>query len=128
MVQRFDLQVRFLGFQPQETLAIMYRLASAFVFPSLYEGFGLPVLEAMASGTPVLSVDRGGVAERVAESGAGATYPFNDPAGLAARAIALLGEDLSALGKKGRAFAEARHSWDAAFTAIFDAYRRVLGR
>ncbi len=47
--------VRFLGFVPDQTLAILYRLASVFVFPSLYEGFGLPPLEAMASGTPVVT-------------------------------------------------------------------------
>jgi glycosyltransferase involved in cell wall biosynthesis len=47
--------VRFLGYQPDDTLAILYRLASLFVFPSLYEGFGLPPLEAMASGTPVVT-------------------------------------------------------------------------
>jgi glycosyltransferase involved in cell wall biosynthesis len=47
--------VRFLGFLPDETLAVLYRLAAVFVFPSLYEGFGLPPLEAMASGTPVVT-------------------------------------------------------------------------
>jgi glycosyltransferase involved in cell wall biosynthesis len=47
--------VRFLGYLPDDTLAILYRLASVFVFPSLYEGFGLPPIEAMASGTPVVT-------------------------------------------------------------------------
>jgi glycosyltransferase involved in cell wall biosynthesis len=47
--------VRFLGYLPDEMLAILYRLAAVFVFPSLYEGFGLPPLEAMASGTPVVT-------------------------------------------------------------------------
>jgi glycosyltransferase involved in cell wall biosynthesis len=47
--------VRFLGYLPDETLAVLYRLAAVFVFPSLYEGFGLPPLEAMASGTPVVT-------------------------------------------------------------------------
>ena len=47
--------VRFLGYLPDETLAILYRLAAVFVFPSLYEGFGLPPLEAMASGAPVVT-------------------------------------------------------------------------
>jgi hypothetical protein len=47
--------VRFLGYIPDETLAVLYRSAEVFVFPSLYEGFGLPPLEAMASGTPVVT-------------------------------------------------------------------------
>jgi glycosyltransferase involved in cell wall biosynthesis len=48
-------QVRFLGFLSDEMLAALYRLAAVFVFPSLYEGFGLPPLEAMAAGTPVVT-------------------------------------------------------------------------
>jgi glycosyltransferase involved in cell wall biosynthesis len=47
--------VRFLGYLRDDTLTVLYRLASVFVFPSLYEGFGLPPLEAMASGTPVVT-------------------------------------------------------------------------
>jgi glycosyltransferase involved in cell wall biosynthesis len=47
--------VRFLGFVPFDTLQVFYSAASAFVFPSLYEGFGLPPLEAMATGTPVVT-------------------------------------------------------------------------
>ena len=52
---RMQNSVRFLGFIPLETLKIFYSAASAFVFPSLYEGFGLPPLEAMASGIPVVT-------------------------------------------------------------------------
>jgi len=51
---RVEAAVRFLGFVPIETLRAFYQLACAFVFPSLYEGFGLPPLEAMACGTPVV--------------------------------------------------------------------------
>jgi glycosyltransferase involved in cell wall biosynthesis len=51
---RVESSVRFLGFVPIETLRSFYQAASAFVFPSLYEGFGLPPLEAMACGTPVV--------------------------------------------------------------------------
>jgi glycosyltransferase involved in cell wall biosynthesis len=47
--------VRFLGFVPIEVLRIFYDSAKIFVFPSLYEGFGLPPLEAMAHGTPVVT-------------------------------------------------------------------------
>ena len=47
--------VRFLGYLPDETLAVLYRLAVVFVFPSLSEGFGLPPIEAMACGAPVVT-------------------------------------------------------------------------
>lgn len=52
---RVEKLVRFLGFVPTGTLRVFFESASAFVFPSLYEGFGLPPLEAMASGTPVVT-------------------------------------------------------------------------
>jgi glycosyltransferase involved in cell wall biosynthesis len=51
---RVEHCVRFLGFVPFDTLRAFYELAQGFLFPSLYEGFGLPPLEAMAAGTPVL--------------------------------------------------------------------------
>jgi glycosyltransferase involved in cell wall biosynthesis len=52
---RMQNAVRFLGFVPFDTLRIFYEAAAAFVFPSLYEGFGLPPLEAMGAGTPVVT-------------------------------------------------------------------------
>ncbi|HEY1203369.1 MAG: glycosyltransferase family 1 protein [Bryobacteraceae bacterium] len=52
---RVEKLVRFLGFVPFDTLRVFFEAASAFVFPSLYEGFGLPPLEAMACGTPVVT-------------------------------------------------------------------------
>ena len=60
--------VRFFGFVPDETLAILYRLAAVFVFPSLYEGFGLPPLEAMASGTPVVTSNVSSLPEVVGDA------------------------------------------------------------
>jgi glycosyltransferase involved in cell wall biosynthesis len=55
-VQRLGLgtDVTFLGFMPEDELPLWYNAARLFVFPSLYEGFGLPVVEAMACGTPVI--------------------------------------------------------------------------
>jgi glycosyltransferase involved in cell wall biosynthesis len=60
--------VRFFGFVPDKTLAVLYRLARVFVFPSLYEGFGLPPLEAMASGTPVITSDVSSLPEVVGDA------------------------------------------------------------
>jgi glycosyltransferase involved in cell wall biosynthesis len=73
--------VRFLGYLPEETLAVMYRLAGVFVFPSLYEGFGLPPLEAMASGTPVVTSNVSSLPE-VAGDAALLVDPY-DPAAIA---------------------------------------------
>jgi glycosyltransferase involved in cell wall biosynthesis len=60
--------VRFFGFVPDKTLAVLYRLAAVFVFPSLYEGFGLPPLEAMASGTPVITSNLSSLPEVVGDA------------------------------------------------------------
>jgi alpha-1,6-mannosyltransferase len=96
------------------------------VAPGSTETFGLAGLEAMASGTPVLSADRGGIAELVERSGAGALFEAGDSASLAASAVALLSADRGALGARGRAWAEREHDWATVFDRIFDVYRGVL--
>ena len=70
LVHRYQLHqhVRFLGFVPDATLAVLYRLASVFVFPSLYEGFGLPPLEAMAAGAPVVTSNVSSLPEVVGDA------------------------------------------------------------
>ena len=60
--------IRFLGFVPDETLPDLYRAAGAFVYPSMFEGFGLPPVEAMACGCPVISSTRGSLREVVGRS------------------------------------------------------------
>jgi glycosyltransferase involved in cell wall biosynthesis len=62
-------RVRFLGYVDDEILAGLYANATLFVFPSQDEGFGLPVLEAMASGTPVIASDGGALPEVIGEAG-----------------------------------------------------------
>jgi glycosyltransferase involved in cell wall biosynthesis len=62
---RIEPLVRFLGFVPTETLRVFYRAATLFAFPSLYEGFGLAPLEAMACGTPVVASDIPALVEAV---------------------------------------------------------------
>lgn len=65
---KMENSVRFLGFVPIETLRAFYKSAAAFVFPSLYEGFGLPPLEAMACGTPVVASNVSSLPEVVGDA------------------------------------------------------------
>ena len=65
---RVEPFVRFLGFVPSETLRVFYRAATIFAFPSLYEGFGLAPLEAMACGTPVVASNLPPLVEAVGDA------------------------------------------------------------
>jgi alpha-1,6-mannosyltransferase len=107
-------------------LADLYAAAELVAAPCPIETFGLAALEALASGVPVLAADRGGVAEMVERSGGGRHFPAGDRAGLAEAAVAMLQDDLRALGARGRAYAEAHHGWDGVFDRLFEVYRRVL--
>ncbi len=75
--------VKLLGFVPDEELSVLYRHAAWFIFPSLYEGFGLPPLEAMANGCPVLAARAASIPEVCDD--AVLYFDPNDPASLAAR-------------------------------------------
>jgi alpha-1,6-mannosyltransferase len=110
----------------RDLLADLYASVDLVVAPGSAETFGLAALEALASGVPVLSADRGGVAETVARSGAGRLYTSGDVAHLVEVAVGLLGEDLPRLGGVGRRYAEENHGWDAVFDRLFQTYRRVL--
>jgi len=110
----------------REQLANLLAAVDLFIAPGSIETFGLSALEALASGTPVLSADRGGVSEQVEASGAGATFASGDSAALSDAAVQLLGADLHCLGRRGRVYAEREHSWDGVFDRIFDLYRNVL--
>jgi glycosyltransferase involved in cell wall biosynthesis len=63
MLIQNDKQIQALGFVPTEELVMLYNIASVFVMPSLYEGFGLPILEAMSSGCPVITSKEGSLYE-----------------------------------------------------------------
>ncbi len=108
-------------------LADLHAAADLYVAPGPAETFCLSALEAMACGTPVLTVDAGGAADRVRASGGGALYPPGDAASLSRAAIRLFASDLDALGRRARAWAERYHHWDTAFDRIFEIYRQVLG-
>jgi glycosyltransferase involved in cell wall biosynthesis len=119
--------VRFFGFVSDSTLAILYRLASVFVFPSLYEGFGLPPLEAMSSGTPVITSNVSSLPEVVGDA-ALLIDPY-DPHAIADAMRRLLTDDAlrEDLREKGRA--RARHfSWERSIRRVREIYGEVLDR
>jgi glycosyltransferase involved in cell wall biosynthesis len=70
-LEELDLRdrVRFIGYIEEEELPLWYAAATVFVFPSIYEGFGMPPLEAMACGTPVICSDSSSLPEVVADAG-----------------------------------------------------------
>jgi glycosyltransferase involved in cell wall biosynthesis len=117
---------RFFGFVPDRTLACLYRLASVFAFPSLYEGFGLPPLEAMACGTPVVTSNVSSLPEVVGDA-ALLVDPRDVDALADAMGRALSDDTLRAeLVTRGRARAEL-FSWERSVSAIHDGYMRALG-
>ena len=121
---RVEKAVRFLGFVPFEALRIFFESAALFVFPSLYEGFGLPPLEAMATGTPVVASNVSSLPEVLGDA---ALLVNPENVFEIARAIqeALLDEDLRGeLIAKGKAQA-ARYSWDRTAREVLEVYREA---
>ena len=125
-IERLQVEdaVRFTGYVPFEDLPALYSLAEMFVFPSLYEGFGLPVIEAMACGTPVAT----GHVAALSEIAGGAVEHVDrlDAESLGDAIVALARsrerrENLSALGLQ-----RSHHfSWDRAARETLEVYRQV---
>ena len=118
--------VRFFGFVPEMTLVALYRVADIFVFPSLYEGFGFPPLEAMANGTPVITSNLSSLPEVVGDA-ALTVDPYNtEEIALAMKTLFGDGELRARLSARGRERASS-FSWEKAVARIHAAYMRVLG-
>jgi glycosyltransferase involved in cell wall biosynthesis len=129
LVERLGLtgQVLFPGFVPDNELPLWYNTAECFVYPSLYEGFGLPVLEAMACGTPVITSNTSSLPEVVGE--AGLTVSPEDDEGLAENMRRVLTDP----GLRGRLSEQgveraALFSWQEATRQTLSVYDRVLPR
>jgi glycosyltransferase involved in cell wall biosynthesis len=125
-VERAGVQERvsFIGWVPEEDKPALYSEAEMFVFPSLYEGFGLPPLEAMSCGAAVIASDRGSLPEIVGE--AGLLVDPLDVDGLAA-AMTALAEDKgrrAELAAKGLDRAQ-RFSWQKTVAETLEVYRSV---
>ncbi len=123
---RVEHVVRFLGFVPFDTLRCFYASAAAFVFPSQYEGFGRPPLEAMACGTPVVTSNVSSLPEVVGDA---AVLVKPDNVFEIARGIrdVLLDEGLRAeLIRRGHEQA-GRFSWERTARQVLEIYREAAG-
>ena len=118
--------VRFLGWVSTAELDDLYAAADCFVFPSLYEGFGLPVLEAMARGVPVATSGRASLAEVAGD--AALMFEPEDEGSIAAALEKLLADDAlrERLREAGRARA-AEFTWERTAELTVESYRRALG-
>jgi glycosyltransferase involved in cell wall biosynthesis len=118
--------VRFFGFVPIDILRIFYDLAVAFVFPSLYEGFGLPPLEAMAQGTPVVTSNTSSLPEVVGKA-AVLVNPENVFEIMRATHRVLVDQALRDKLKE-RGYERSKHfSWDESARRILKIYGDVAG-
>jgi glycosyltransferase involved in cell wall biosynthesis len=116
--------VRFIGFVEDDQLPDLYRGALVFVYPSLYEGFGLPVLEAMACGTPVITANRTSLPE-VAGDAALLVDP-TQPEALAAAMTSILTDSHLQQALRAKGLARARtFSWDTVAEETVAVYRAV---
>lgn len=118
------LDLRNLGFVDSKDLATLFRHAHAFVMPSLYEGFGLPLVEAMSCGCPVIASNRGSLPE-IAGAGAQCFEAF-DVKGMASALCALLRSPGELRQKKSDALRRAADfSWDKAALETISVYHHV---
>jgi glycosyltransferase involved in cell wall biosynthesis len=116
--------VRWLGWTSDDELEGLYALAAVFAFPSLYEGFGLPVLEAMRRGVPVVCSDRSSLPEVAGD--AALTFDPEDPRAIAAAIQEVLGNPAEAelMRAAGRARAE-RFTWASTARGTIASYERA---
>jgi glycosyltransferase involved in cell wall biosynthesis len=116
--------VRWVGLLPEEDLPAFYSAAAAFVYPSLFEGFGLPILEAMACGTPVIASTRASIPELVGDAGL-LVDPEDVQALAAAMARVLLDRALADELARRSLVRSRQYSWEETARRTLAVYRRA---
>jgi glycosyltransferase involved in cell wall biosynthesis len=119
-------RVRMVGYQPSERMPALYRRALAMIFPTVYEGFGLPALEAMACGCPCALARVGALLEVAGEDAAAWLDPLSAESIAGALEAIVSGQGLrERLREAGLARAR-RFTWEATARRTLDAYRAAL--
>ena len=131
-IERLGLEraVSFVGGESDAQLARRYAEAQVAVVPSLYEGFSLPAVEAMAAAVPLVATSGGALPEVVGDDGAAALLvPPGDPSALTVAIEAVLddGRRAAAMGAAGRRRVLERFSWQVAAAGTAEEYRRLPG-
>jgi alpha-1,3-rhamnosyl/mannosyltransferase len=119
-----DSQIRVLGYVPPEDMPHLYAASSCMVFPSLYEGFGIPLVEAMKAGCPIVCSDRGSIPEITGD----AALMFNpeDPKDIALKIVTVLDTNIRKnLIEKGRIRANA-FSWERSTEETLKVFQNVI--
>ncbi len=127
LTRELDLEkrVRFTGYVSDGELPLWYNAAAVLVFPSVYEGFGLPVAEAMACGTPVVAANTSAIPE--AAGVAARLFKAQDGAELSDHIAAVLDDPHIAATMREHGLQQSRQfSWKRAGEEMVDVYRRVL--
>ncbi|HEX4903982.1 MAG TPA: glycosyltransferase family 4 protein [Acidimicrobiales bacterium] len=130
-IRRLDLEpiVEFVYGVTDERIVELYAEAELAVVPSLYEGFSLPAVEAMAAGVPLVATTGGAVGEVVGRDGTtAALVPPGDPGALATMILELMADPArrAAIGEAGRKRVVDLYSWQATATRTVEQYRALL--
>ncbi len=130
LAKQLDIEdhVTFLGYVPDEKLPNLYSASDIFVLPAIYENFPFAILEAQATGLPVISTKVGGIPEFLVDNENGFLIDPGDSAQLTQRVLALLQDPKLAkeMGMRGRKLIEEKFSWRLITNQVIDLYHKLL--
>jgi glycosyltransferase involved in cell wall biosynthesis len=130
LAKQLDIEdhVTFMGYVPDEKLPNLYSASDIFVLPAIYENFPFAILEAQATGLPVISTKVGGIPEFLVDNENGFLIDAGDSAQLTQRVLALLQDPKLAkeMGMRGRKLIEEKFSWRLITSQVIDLYHKLL--